>query len=129
MFLYYFMLQFLGIERTNNTMKTITKKIPIVFVIFSIGFLAWNLNENAVFAEEDSDGDGVPDMMDQCPAEKVNVNDFMDFDGCIDYTEDSDGDAIPDKYDNCADVQNPTQMDIDGNGAGDESNIPAAISS
>ena len=123
------MLHILGIERRNNTLKSITKKIQIVFVILSIGFLAWNINESAVFAEEDSDGDGIPDVMDQCPLEKEDVNDIDDYDGCIDSTQvsaaasapeiplvDSDGDGISDLQDQCpTEKENVNDfMDYDG---------------
>ena len=44
--------------------------------------------------EKDTDGDGVPDSKDNCPAEKGTVY------GC----PDSDGDGIADKDDACKDV-------------------------
>lgn len=55
----------------------------------------------------DSDGDGVPDGEDNCPA-TVNPN-----------QEDADGDGVGDACDNCPQTANPEQRDTDGDGTGD----------
>ena len=55
----------------------------------------------------DSDGDGVPDVSDDC----VNVADPAQLD--------SDADGVGDACDNCATVKNPAQTDSDGDGVGD----------
>jgi hypothetical protein len=55
----------------------------------------------------DSDGDGVPDSVDNCP---MNPNPMQD---------DSDDDSIGDVCDNCQNVPNPTQVDTDEDGIGD----------
>ena len=89
-------------------------------------------------AEDDSDGDGVPDAVDRCPGQDDNAD--TDADGvpdCLDdcpndpdKTEpgdcgcgnpdsDRDGDQIPDCIDNCPDVFNPEQIDSDLDSAGD----------
>ncbi len=56
---------------------------------------------------DDTDGDGIPDALDNCP-----------------YTpnpdqKDTDGDGIGDVCDNCAFIANPDQKDTDGDGIGD----------
>jgi hypothetical protein len=55
----------------------------------------------------DGDGDGVPDMLDNCP---LVYNPGQ---------EDTDGDRIGDACDNCPSVPNPDQTDTDGDGVGD----------
>ena len=47
----------------------------------------------------DSDGDGIPDDVDQCPNEPEDYDGFQDEDGCPD--PDNDGDGIPDVDDLC----------------------------
>ena len=49
----------------------------------------------------DTDGDGVPDDQDKCPAEKEDKDLFEDKDGCPD--PDNDGDGVPDASDDCPD--------------------------
>lgn len=66
--------------------------------------------------EKDTDRDGVPDLEDNCPAEKGTIN------GC----PDSDADGIADKDDNCKDVKGVAKYkgcpvpDSDGDGVNDE---------
>jgi outer membrane protein OmpA-like peptidoglycan-associated protein len=56
----------------------------------------------------DTDRDGIPDDVDQCPTLAEDLDGFMDNDGCPD--PDNDGDGIPDINDNC-----PNQAeDMDG---------------
>lgn len=55
----------------------------------------------------DSDQDGVPDVIDNCPATS-NAD-----------QSDLDGDGLGDVCDNCPGVSNPDQSDADGNGVGD----------
>lgn len=55
----------------------------------------------------DSDGDGVGDALDNCPA-TPNANQL-----------DRDGDGVGDACDNCPSVVNPDQRDSDGDGVGD----------
>ena len=55
----------------------------------------------------DSDGDGVPDVMDMCPDQNEVWNKYVDHDGCPDIlpteniTSDSDNDGITDDIDSC----------------------------
>ncbi|MEK6845185.1 MAG: thrombospondin type 3 repeat-containing protein, partial [Nanoarchaeota archaeon] len=74
----------------------------------------------------DTDGDGVPNVNDNCP-DKANA-DQKDTDGdgigdvcdeVIPVDNDKDDDGITDDKDNCPTVANPTQSDIDGDGVGD----------
>lgn len=57
----------------------------------------------------DSDGDGIGDDCDNCPATSLN---------------DEDGDGICDDVDNCLYNPNPDQADINGNGVGDICECP-----
>ncbi|GEM_PF-2131031 len=51
----------------------------------------------------DTDGDGIPDDLDQCPFEPETINGFLDEDGCPDEVPipDTDGDGILDNADQC----------------------------
>ncbi|HEX6672434.1 MAG TPA: beta-propeller fold lactonase family protein, partial [Nitrososphaeraceae archaeon] len=59
----------------------------------------------------DTDGDAIPDAVDNCPT--VSNPDQADIDG----------DGVGDACDNCPDVSNPDQADSDGNGVGDACDI------
>lgn len=81
----------------------------------------------------DSDGDGVPDVFDNCPSVPNPDQSDRDGDGegdvcdsCPDSVAvtcaqpvDSDGDGIPNSDDNCPGVANANQADADGDGFGD----------
>jgi cytosine/adenosine deaminase-related metal-dependent hydrolase len=97
---------------------------------------------SGVPGEADSDGDGVPDSVDNCPhtfnpirpldhgkqadADGDGVGDACDpcpldanTDVCPNAVKDSDGDGVPDDVDNCPTVSNADQKDSDGDGHGD----------
>lgn len=73
----------------------------------------------------DSDGDGVPDDMDNCPTVANPDQTDLDENGKGDYCEpiaakkDEDGDGVDDEIDNCLGVANPAQIDTDEDGLGD----------
>ena len=72
---------------------------------------------------KDTDGDGVPDDEDQCPAEPEDKDAYLDADGCPDPDNDSDG--ILDEDDKCPDEAGPKEnggcpdADKDGDGVVD----------
>lgn len=68
----------------------------------------------------DGDGDGVPDVSDNCP------NDPNGPDAGPNNQLDTDGDGVGDVCDNCPVVSNPDQADADGDGPGDGSWPPTA---
>jgi Ca2+-binding RTX toxin-like protein len=76
----------------------------------------------AAAAEADSDGDGVFDGEDNCPAVSNASQADADLNGEGDACDapDTDGDGIVDASDNCLSIYNPAQADTDGNGMGDE---------
>lgn len=88
-------------------------------------------NNRAVYLSLlDDDGDGVPNVLDNCP--NVYNPDQANHDGdslgdacdnCIYVSNpsqtDSDGDGVGDACDNCPLVYNPSQADSDGDGVGD----------
>ena len=55
----------------------------------------------------DSDGDGFPDDIDECPRQAEDVDDFEDGDGCPE--KDNDEDGVPDGADRCP--LNPEDLD------------------
>jgi len=68
----------------------------------------------------DSDGDGVPDPVDNCPAKANPSQTDTDGDGRGDDCDpDDDNDTVPDGPDNCPLVSNVTQTDLDDDGIGD----------
>lgn len=68
----------------------------------------------------DSDGDGVPDDLDNCPAVYNPDQIDTDLDGLGDLCDsDDDNDGVPDESDNCFLTPNPDQADSDGDGIGD----------
>jgi hypothetical protein len=72
----------------------------------------------------DTDGDGVCDAEDNCPADPNPNQEDTDGDGTgdacdVDGCPDADGDGVCDAEDNCPDVPNPNQEDTDRDGTGD----------
>ena len=72
----------------------------------------------------DTDGDGIPDVADDCPDVADPMQRDSDHDGVGDACQggpllDTDGDGVPDATDNCPLVPNPDQKDTDGDGVGD----------
>lgn len=62
---------------------------------------------------EDSDGDGVPDDIDECPGTPAGV--AVDDKGCpVEAAQDSDGDGVPDDVDACPGT--PAGMEVDASG-------------
>jgi hypothetical protein len=73
-----------------------------------------------VVTGEDSDNDGVPDDLDNCPAVYNPDQVDTDLDGFGDACDDDDDqDGVPDAGDNCPLVANPDQADADADGIGD----------
>ncbi|MFU8802706.1 MAG: OmpA family protein [Bradymonadaceae bacterium] len=72
----------------------------------------------------DSDGDGIPDHLDECPFEPEDFDGFQDDDGCPD--PDNDGDGVPDIKDHCPNIPGDVDgfpgvngcpmLDVDGDG-------------
>jgi hypothetical protein len=70
-------------------------------------------------ADEDQDGDTIPDVEDNCP-NIANLNqDDLDKDNLGDLCDpDADGDSVADVIDNCPGLANTPQTDLDGDGLG-----------
>ena len=68
----------------------------------------------------DTDGDGIPDTQDNCPAIANPGQQDNDNDGLGDRCDpDDDNDLVPDVSDNCPLIANSLQQDSDGDGIGD----------
>jgi len=68
----------------------------------------------------DTDGDGVYDQFDRCPAELEDRDGFDDLDGCPE--DDNDGDGIPDATDRCPDEAEDRDQFQDQDGCPDRDN-------
>ncbi|MBL9171998.1 MAG: thrombospondin type 3 repeat-containing protein [Verrucomicrobiales bacterium] len=67
----------------------------------------------------DADGDGIPDVEDNCPENPNPDQRDLDADGFGDACDpDRDGDGWADSEDNCPEAFNPLQEDTDGDGLG-----------
>jgi len=71
--------------------------------------------------EVDSDGDGIPDMTDDCPEQKEDPDGFESEDGCPDLDNDQDG--ITDALDDCPDVSEVFNLKQDSDGCPDEGGL------
>jgi hypothetical protein len=78
----------------------------------------------------DTDLDGVPNVLDNCPNDPNPFQGDFDDDAVGDHCEDSDGDGDLDAADNCPAVENPAQGDHDNDGVGDacDPDIPTLTS-
>jgi outer membrane protein OmpA-like peptidoglycan-associated protein len=72
----------------------------------------WTPRGQQVAAYKDSDGDGIADVHDKCPADPEDADAFEDQDGCPE--ADNDADGVADDVDECPDVPEPKGNDGDG---------------
>ena len=75
--------------------------------------------------DDDTDGDGVADLRDNCRRVYNPMQRDFDLDGMGDSCDsDDDGDGTSDSEDNCPDATNVSQGDEDGDGRGDVCDPP-----
>lgn len=74
---------------------------------------------NAAYVPADVDGDGVPDVRDNCVSAANPDQADIDANGLGDICQDYDHDGVPNARDNCPDIPNLNQGDQDGDGVGD----------
>ncbi|MCM4162990.1 MULTISPECIES: thrombospondin type 3 repeat-containing protein [unclassified Arenibacter] len=87
----------------------------------------------AMFELLDTDDDGVPDYLDQCP--NTHPGEIVDENGCANSQKDSDGDGVNDTTDLCPETPkgesvgvngcSDSQMDSDGDGIADDIDLCA----
>ncbi len=100
--------------------STVASGQPVVYIRFTMGptdggwvFCGWNIDDFRVTGYEcsvialDTDADGIPDAVDNCPF-IANPD-----------QADTDGDGVGNVCDNCPAIANPGQADADGDGVGD----------
>jgi hypothetical protein len=68
--------------------------------------------------DNDPDGDGTSDCLDDCPSDETKTEPGIC--GCGTPDEDLDADNVIDCNDNCPSDPNPDQLDVDEDGIGDE---------
>lgn len=72
--------------------------------------------------DADTDGDGVPDVNDNCPLDANPLQTDTDLDGAgdaCDTSNDDDSDGVDNSIDNCPTMANANQLDTDSDGLGD----------
>jgi Thrombospondin type 3 repeat len=74
---------------------------------------------NQMYVQVDSDKDGVPDRVDNCPKKDNTDQKDVDRNGVGDVCDDFDRDGVFNSEDNCPDTPNRDQRDTDGDGEGD----------
>jgi hypothetical protein len=74
---------------------------------------------NPSYVIADNDGDGVPDIKDNCVSVYNSDQVDLNSNGVGDVCDDFDLDAINNSSDNCPNIPNSDQRDIDGDGMGD----------
>jgi hypothetical protein len=78
-----------------------------------------NKTNNPIFAEKDTDKDGIPDGKDNCVEVANKDQKDLDKNSRGDDCEDKDGDGVYDGIDNCPFAPNSDQADIDNDKKGD----------
>lgn len=74
---------------------------------------------NPAYIPKDTDGDGIPDIWDNCPTVYNPDQKDIDRNGVGDVCDDFDRDGVPNHEDNCPNTPNPDQRDTDRDGVGD----------
>lgn len=101
-----------GLTYACNEPISITNQLAVLFYLDpldgdGIAEMLDNCPTTANAGQADADGDGIGDVCDNCPG-TANAN-----------QADTDGDGVGDVCDNCPDTANADQADTDGDGVGD----------
>ncbi|HEY8427553.1 MAG TPA: thrombospondin type 3 repeat-containing protein [Sandaracinaceae bacterium] len=92
-------------------------------LVYGVGVPIFRVFAGASFVprpDPDTDGDGLSDSRDACPADAEDEDGFADEDGCPEHDNDEDG--IPDEEDRCRDEPEDTDGHEDEDGCPDPDN-------
>ena len=98
--------------------------------VFDAGAIgSWSI-EICGFEQDDLDGDGVPNGVDNCPEIANSDQADLDGDGIGDLCDDDlDGDGVLNEDDSCPEVPNADQADLNNNGIGDACDVECFVAS
>lgn len=106
-----------GTRKTDESLRASANLFDSTRVVTPVAVTDMRANES--FREQDTDGDGVPDVRDNCANTANSDQQDGDKNGVGDACDDYDFDGVPTYKDNCPQLANPDQRDTDGDKLGD----------
>ncbi|TLM76537.1 thrombospondin type 3 repeat-containing protein [Microbulbifer harenosus] len=112
----------------NEAACSLPADLPVgqINLLASLSDMAGNIGDTSISISTDSDGDGIADGEDLCPA--TQAGEAVDAEGCSEVQRDDDGDGVANGNDQCpatptgeaanSEGCSPSQLDIDSDGDG-----------